>query len=92
MNQPIGSTTKSVHLNPSTPIYENPVYKPMSPEQQKYEEVRRKAWELYKAFVLDPRYKSEDWSAGECFNDAWYLAEGFCNMAKEKESENVDNK
>lgn len=56
-------------------------------KQEKHEEIRRKAWEIYKIFVIDPRFKSEGWSAGECFNDAWYLAEGFCSSAKEKEGD-----
>lgn len=63
------------------------VFKIDSPEKMKFYEIRQMAWEIYQLFVSDPRYKTHQWTADECFKDAWYFAKTFYKFAKEKEGE-----
>lgn len=55
-------------------------------EKAQHNEIKRRAWEIYKDFVVDPRYKINNWSVTECFNDAWLFAKSFYELAKKEET------
>lgn len=60
-------------------------------EKQKYEEIKQKAWEAVMVFFSHPP-KVDNKSVlkrDEIVNNAWSLAEYFCEYAKEKENKDA---
>jgi len=81
----VGATRSGINMgayapNPGTLIYENPVYKPMSSQQQKHEEIKRKAWE----YLLHYPDKEQTCSVKKIL-DSFKIANDFYDYAKQKE-------
>lgn len=57
--------------------------------KNKFEEIKKMAWEFYKEMLMD-QVRKEKLPYFKVYNNAWQAAEEFYNFAKEKEGEMID--